>query len=619
MPQLTISTNSGEEEESLSDDSDDQDSDAGSSSTAADAADTSLEVDEYQECETSDVATHIPGSASIQQQRYSQQDSLWIMRPRSLTSLHVEEPVTVDDALASPESIQWQEAIANELQSMEQHGVWELVPRPRGANIVGCRWVFKVKTNADGSVERYKARLVAQGFRQKEGVDYQEVFAPTIGHESIRCILSLAASFDMEIHHMDIKTAFLHGELEETVYMKQPPGFARAGLQDYVCRLKRSIYGLKQSPRQWNRVIDGYLKEHGFRPSICEPCVYIRHRTGSTLPEIVTLSVDDLLLIGESPGLISGMKKMLSDRFEVTDLGDLSYFLGIKVSRDRSSRLITLSQPKYINNVLERFNMADCHPSPSLPAVPKSYLPQGRDIPVTPEAQDLLSQIPYREAVGCLMYLMVTTRPDIAYAVQAVSQHTSTPRLVHWEAVKRILRYLKGTVDAGLTLGGKGVPILKAYADADWANDPSDRKSISGYSFTLGEGAFVWKSLKQQLTASSSTEAECISLWTATKHVDHILCLLEELGCPQQGPVEIFQDNKSTIAVCEMARPKSKHIDVKHCVVREKVTTGSIKLTFTKSCDMTADVLTKGLPCPLFRAFRSALGVSVDCRDSSTR
>ena len=152
--------------------------------------------------------------------------------------------------------------------------------------------------------------------------------------------------------------------------------------------------------------------------------------------------------------------------------------------------------------------MANCHPS-RLPAVPKSYLPQGRDIPVTPEAQDLLSQIPYREAVGCLMYLMVTTRPDIAYAVQAVSQHTSTPRLVHWEAVKRILRYLKGTVDAGLTLGGKGVPILKAYADADWANDPSDRKSISGYYFTLGEGAFVWKSLKQQLTASSSTEAEC--------------------------------------------------------------------------------------------------------------
>ena len=235
------------------------------------------------------------------------------MRPRSLNSLHIEEPVTVEDALASAQSVEWQEALANELHSMEQHGVWELVPRPRGANIVGCRWVFKVKTNADGGVERYKARLVAQGFRQKEGIDYQEVFAPTIGHESIRCILSLAASFDMEIHHMDIKTAFLHGELEETVYMKQPPGFARSGLQDYVCKLKRSIYGLKQSPRQWNKVIDGYLKEQGFRPSICEPCVYIRRHTGTRLPEIITLSVDDLLLIGESTNLISGMKKMLAD------------------------------------------------------------------------------------------------------------------------------------------------------------------------------------------------------------------------------------------------------------------------------------------------------------------
>jgi hypothetical protein len=562
-------------------------------------------VDEYEDCETPDIVPSVPDSSI--QQRYSQQDSLW-MRPRSLNAVHIEEPVTVEDALSSPQSTEWQEAIASELHSMEEHGVWELVPRPRDANIVGCRWVFKVKTNADGTVERYKARLVAQGFRQKEGIDYQEVFAPTIGHESIRCILSLAASFDMEIHHMDIKTAFLHGELEETVYMRQPPGFTRAGLQDHVCKLKRSIYGLKQSPRQWNKVIDRYLKEHGFKPSICEPCVYIRHRSEAKLPEIITLSVDDLLLIGQSVELVNGMKRMLSNRFEVTDLGELNYFLGIKVDRDRTVRTITLSQPKYINDILERFNMTDCHPSP-LPVVPKSYLPRGKDIPVTAETRELLSQIPYREAVGCLMYLMVTTRPDIGYAVQSVSQHTSTPRVVHWEAVKRILKYLRGTVNLGLTLGGKDEPCLKAFADADWANDPSDRKSISGYYFTLGVGAFVWKSLKQHLTASSSTEAECISLWSATKHVDHILCLLSELGCPQQGPIEVFQDNKSTIAVCEMARPKSKHIDVKHCAVREKVTSGSIKLTFTKSCDMTADALTKGLPWPRFRQFRAALGV----------
>ena len=196
------------------------------------------------------------------------------------------------------------------------------------ANIVGCRWVFKVKSNAEGTLERYKARLVAQGFRQKkEGVNYQD-----ISHESIRCILSLAASLDMEIYHMDIKTAFLHGELEEIVYMKQPPGFIRAGSQDHVCKLKRSIYGLKQSPRQCNKVIDGYLKKHGFHPSICEPCVYIRNRneTDSKLPEIITLSVDDLLLIGESAVLVKGMKKMLSDRFEVTDLGELNYFSGLR-------------------------------------------------------------------------------------------------------------------------------------------------------------------------------------------------------------------------------------------------------------------------------------------------
>jgi hypothetical protein len=315
------------------------------------------------------------------------------------------------------------------------------------------------------------------------------------------------------------------------------------------------------------------------------------------------------------------MKQMLRSRFEVTDLGELHYFLGMEVHRDRIARTISLSQPKLIDDILERFNMSECHPAP-IPALPKTHLPKGRDIPVSADEQERLDRIPYREAVGCLMYLMVTTRPDIGYAVQAVSQHTCTPRSVHWEAVKRVLLYLKGTKQYALTLGGTNTPTLKGYADADWANDPHDRKSITGYYLTLGTGAFIWKSLKQKLTASSSTEAECISLWSASKHVEHILYLLQELGCPQTLPVEMFQDNKSTISVCEMPRPKSKHIDVKHCVVREKVAMGQVRLTYTRSKDMTADVLTKALPCPQYRELRSALGVlgknSLETATSST-
>lgn len=548
-----------------------------------------------------------PSRIPLLRSRLQQEDSI----SRAINNTEkTSDPRTIKEALSGPQAEEWSTAVASELASMEQHNVWELVERPPDANVIGCKWVFRTKYNSDGSLDRYKARLVAQGYNQKFGVDYNEVFAPVVSYESVRCLLSLAATYDLEIHHVDIKTAFLHGDLEETIYMRQPPGFEHPGAKkSMVCKLKRSIYGLKQSPRQWNKVLDGYLRDHGFEPSLCEPCVYIRKSEDGSKPTIISAFVDDTLIFAPDPTKVIQVKQLLANRFEVTDLGELQYFLGVEVLRDRPNRKIYLRQTRYIQDILKKFRMEESNPT-GTPAVAGEYLPMACELPpLSPADEQELLQIPYRNAVGALLHLMVATRPDIAYAVQSVSQHMANYRNVHWKAVKRIFRYLKGTSNYALCLGGSDGHNLKLFADADWANDTFSRKSVTGYFMTLGTGAFAWKCKKQDIVSSSTTEAECISLWTGSKHAEHITFFLTEISYPQAGAVEAFQDNKSTITICQMPRPKSKYVDVKHCVVRDKVNRNILRITYCPSKDMTADILTKALPAPLFQALLPQLGI----------
>ena len=574
--------------------------------------------------------SHIP----LATWRFLQQDSLLTRPPApaasssqsalALTQQSLStDPRTMAEALRSADAPEWTKAMVSEMESMRTHGVWELVePPPKPTNVIGCKWVYKVKRNSDGAIERYKARLVAQGYNQKYGSDYFKVFSPVAGFDSVRCVLSFAASMDMEIHHIDIKTAFLHGELDEELYMKQPPGFAKAGEEHLVCKLRRSIYGLRQSPRQWNQALHSFLASHGFKRSICDHCVYIRH-TGTTrhgLPEILVVYVDDILVIAPTVKQVEALKTLLKSRFDVTDLGELEFFLGIRVHRDRVKRLVFLDQSTYIQDMLQRYGLQDCN-SCVTPVEKGLYLPKASTIPIDPEEEERLVRIPYREAVGSLLYCSVSTRPDIAYAVSAVSQHLNNYREVHWKAVKHILRYLKGTKDYALQLGGgsssgdtidvRAALKLQCFADADWASDPVDRKSVSGVFFTLGNGAgaFSWQSKKQTLVASSSTEAECIALWQAVKYIDHLLLLLAELGCPQSKPTVCFQDNQSAIAVCNMERPKSKYIDVKHCFVKDKVQAGDISISYLKGTSMPADILTKPLASAPFYSLLQLLGV----------
>ena len=290
-------------------------------------------------------------------------------------------------------------------------------------------------------MDRYKSRLVARGFTQREGIDYEETFAPVAKFTSIRALLAFAAERDLDLQQMDVKTAFLNGELEEEVYMRQPEGFAEGGKEHLVCKLRKSLYGLKQSPRAWNTVIDKFFKENDFIQSEADHCIYSKSYGTSIV--IIALYVDDLIIASNDENQMSCIKASLGQRFEMKDLGPLQYCLGIQITRDRKNRTLCMSQEKYIADMLERFHMAECK-EVATPLDPSVKLTKEME-PKTEKEILEMKTVPYRSAVGSLMYAMVATRPDIAAAVGVVSRHLNNPGQAHWTAVKRKFRYLKGT------------------------------------------------------------------------------------------------------------------------------------------------------------------------------
>ncbi|KAK1668552.1 hypothetical protein QYE76_056711 [Lolium multiflorum] len=370
-----------------------------------------------------------------------------------------EDPATYEEAMMSPDSNKWQEAMKSEMGSMYDNKVWTLVDLPDSRKAVENKWIFKRKTDADGNITVYKARLVAKGFRQIQGVDYDETFSPVAKLKSVRILLAIAAFFDYEIWQMDVKTAFLNGDIEEELYMVQPKGFVDPKNADKVCKLQRSIYGLKQASRSWNRRFDKVIKDFGFIQCHGEACIY-KKVSGSSVAFLI-LYVDDILLIGNDIELLS-----------------TSYILGIKIYRDRSRRLIGLSQSTYLDKILKKFRMDESKKG-FLPMLPGKVLSKTQG-PATAEERERMSQIPYASAVGSIMYAMLCTRPDIAHAISLTSRYQSDPGMEHWTAVKNILKYLKRTKDMFLCYGGDQELVVTSYTDASWNTDPDDSKSQSG-------------------------------------------------------------------------------------------------------------------------------------------
>jgi len=511
------------------------------------------------------------------------------------------EPLTVDDALSGPEAHLWRSAMQREIESLNKNNVWDLVVPKTNVKLINSKWIFKRKYNSDGEISSYKARLVAQGFSQRDGIDFHDTFSPVVRFESVRTILALAVQCNMEVHHMDVDSAFLNGELQEELFMKQPVGCEVPGKLNLVCKLKKSLYGLKQAPKCWNSALDSFLKEIGFEQSKADSCVYCKIDDG--IPITLAVYVDDILLTSSCIDKISEVKHLLNSKYNMKDLGKLSYFLGVNVEQKDGN--IFINQSAYVNMLLDKFGFSECKPV-STPADVGSFLSKAVD------DSDLFDQETYQSAVGGLLYLCTRTRPDITHAVCNLSKYCSRPSNQHWCAVKRVFRYLKGTPNLGIFYSKQNNNNdFVGYSDADWAGDRDDRKSTSGYCFLLSNGLISWRSVKQSCVALSTAEAEYVSLSSAAQEAIWIGNLLCDVEVASTKPIVLFEDNQS--AICLAKNPKShsktKHIEIKYHFVRDLISSNKIELNFCPTDKMLADIFTKSLPKEKFMKLRDLLGM----------
>ncbi|KAJ4767896.1 Gag/pol [Rhynchospora pubera] len=479
---------------------------------------------------------------------------------------------------------QWQEAMTKEFQALLQNKTWILVPPPVDQHIVGCKWIFKTKRHANGTIERYKARLVAKGYTQEEGVDYFDTFSPVVRPTTIRIVLSVAVSNQWVIRQLDINNAFLHGELHETVYMQQPPGFVNTSHSSHVCLLKKAIYGLKQSPRAWFHTLSSALTEFGFIGSKFDPSLFIAHHNNHTT--IVLVYVDDIIITGTSTTAVNNLIATLQQRFALKDLGPLHFFLGIAVTNNKDGMI--LSQKQYILNLLCRTHMTNAQPVSTPMAVNTTLSKYDGEPFHDPKL--------YRAVVGALQYITIT-RPDITFPVNKCSQFMHSPTLAHWTAVKRILRYLKGSVSHGLHLKPSTSTQLHAYTDSDWAGCPDDRRSTSAFCIYLGSNLVSWSSKKQPTVSKSSTEAEYRSLALAGAELVWVQYILRELHVPLFQPLVLWCDNigATYLASNQMFHARTKHVEIDFHFIRERVVNKQLMVKFIPSKDQIADGLTKGL------------------------
>ena len=518
------------------------------------------------------------------------------------------EPSTFEEAMASPQRDEWIKAMDAEYQALLENGTWEIDDLPPDRKVVGCKWVFKIKLDANGQIARYKARLVAQGFSQKPGIDFKETFAPVAKLVSIRVYLHMAACEDWELDQMDVKNAYLNGFLEEVIFMRQPEGYKVPGKEEKVLRLKKGLYGLKQAGRVWNDMLDDFLLQQGFTKLTGEWCIYIKVIDGA--PLVISVYVDDLVLGSPRRYLVDDMKVVLKANFKMDDLGPLGYILGLRVVRDRPSRVLYLVQDAYIERVLERFGMADCVAvaTPMTPGAPLQQVPLESDLS---HVEWMKESCPYRSAIGCLMYAMVGSRPDIAVAVGVLSRYLENPLWHHWVAVKRVLRYLRGTSSYGLMLGEGGME-LSSWSDSDWAGDVDTRRSTSGYVLQLGSSTVSWSSKRQEIVALSSTEAEYIALTRTAQEVLWMGGVLSELGYePEVVPVVVRGDNQGALALAKNPEfhPRTKHIAVRYHWIRDLVKAGMIEVQYVPTALMLADMLTKPLERVKFEQARRRMGI----------
>ncbi|PPQ72971.1 hypothetical protein CVT26_014516, partial [Gymnopilus dilepis] len=513
---------------------------------------------------------------------------------------------TYDEARKRSDWPKWEEAIKKVL-TLEKNGTWRIVKRPENANVVDSKWVLRIKKNAAGEIDKYKARLVARGFTQVYGIDYDATYAPVARLSTFRYVIALANRNGWPIESIDFDSAFLNAPLgdDEVIYLEQPKGYAKADPKVYVFRLEKSLYGLKQGARNWYAALRKALEELGFKRMEADHGVFVKNEGECLL--ILVVHVDDCLLTGNSMEKISKFKRDINQKYKITDLGPCTWLLGIKLTRNLAQRTISLSQHAYIESIITRFNFNDLKPS-AIPIDPNQQLSRSQ-CPTSLADKARMKNVPYREAVGSLMYASMGTRPDITFATSTVAQFMDNPGWVHWEAVKKIFRYLKGTKELELVYGGETRDLV-GFVDADGASQ-EHRHAISGYVFIVDGGAVSWASKKQELVTLSTTEAEYVAATHAAKEAVWLRRLISEILSPISEPTTLYGNNQSAIALAHGGQyhARTKHIDIRYHFIRYIIEAGSIRLIYCPTNEQTADTLTKALPSTKAKHFASAMGL----------
>lgn len=522
--------------------------------------------------------------------------------------------IPVERALAGPDSLEWKIAMAEEVKSIIDNKTWNLTKRTSETKAIGSRFILRDKIDPEKGNTKRKARIVAKGFLQQPGKDFHETYAPVARLSSIRTAIALAARNRMNIRQYDVTTAYLNGKLDEEVFMEIPRWFEdvltfiineRIGdgewiskvqeilseLQsgDTVCHMRKAIYGLKQAARVWHNLLDRELRNLGAHPTKSDPCVYLKNKGEKLM--IIVIYVDDLLIMCKDHNEILNFGRGLSKVFDMKDVGDVKRCLGMDFVINQKG--IFINHETYIASVLTRFGMIDCN-QVSTPLDPGTHLTKDK---VWEESDG--EKPPYRELVGCLLYLSISTRPDLSHAACILSQFNDCFGKIHWNAAKRVLRYLKGTMKSGILYEYDNNE-LAGYVDADWGSSIHDRRSCTGYVFLLSGGAIVWDSRKQRTVALSTTEAEYMAMADAAKEIVHLRRFLLELETSEAKSIKLYVDNMSAqkLAVNPVHHSRTKHIDVRHHFIREVVKSGQVELEHVESGKMLADVLTKFLPKP---------------------
>lgn len=510
-----------------------------------------------------------------------------------------DDSITIKEALVSPA---WKQAVNSELQSLADMKTWELVDESSvdPSRVIKSKWVFKTKRTADGNIDKLKARVVAQGFRQVPGRDYTETYAPVARADSIKVLFAVAASGGLHLSQYDIKTAYLYADLDEEIYMKPPVGMA--GCKGKVCRLRKSLYGLKQAAHCWNKLLTSQLRATGLQQSALDPCVFFRPAVGGEPPTLLVVHVDDVLVATADARLESRIQQILEDKFEMTRQDNPSSYLGLMVEQNHEG--IKISQAGYVESALKKFGFDDMKSAPTPAAT--------EPLEERKESEEQVDVHTMQQVVGCLQYLVNGTRPDIAQAVQAIARHVHNAGNKHWQAVKRVFRYLAGTKTLGLTFKAGGGLQLLGYADAGFASDLKSRKSVTGVVVLLAQGCILHKSKQQNTIALSSAEAEIVALTDCAKEVQYFRYLLEEIGLPQDGPTRILEDNTSVISIVESGtayKGRMRHLEVSQRYVCQLQEDGDVDVRYTPTEEQVADMLTKPLPKEAFQKHRCGLGL----------